>query len=116
MRPDMRPEQIATYHKGFVLVSTIKCQDTVLPYETAVSHPDFNDDKLIIVGSYSTIGEALAGHEKWIKVMTTEPLPEFLRDVGTFFAAMIVDLLNEMDPFDSEDDWRMHYRKGVQRH
>lgn len=63
-----------------IFISTAKVNDGFKPFETAVSYPDYDGGKLIIVESYNTKEEAQQGHNKWIKVMTSEVLPDFLVD------------------------------------
>jgi len=50
------------------------------PYETAVSHVDYNPSQWCIVETYTTREEAEAGHQRWIERMIgTEP-PDVLVD------------------------------------
>ena len=66
--------------EGDFLVDTAAVSDGRLPYETAIKHPEYNDGNMIIVEAYPNKEGAQAGHEKWIKTMITEPLPEVLVD------------------------------------
>ena len=63
---------------GFV--STARMTDTEKPFETGISHELYNEGYIVIVEQYDTKEEALAGHEKWVKVM--EGKPEKLIDRG----------------------------------
>jgi hypothetical protein len=62
-----------------VLVDTCAVSDGFKLYETAVGHYLYNDGSLIIVGAYETRLEAIAGHAYWVRTMTDNPLPPFLR-------------------------------------
>jgi hypothetical protein len=64
------------------IIDTCFVPDTIKGIETGISHPKYNNGRWIIVEEYSTKGEALIGHEKWVKIFT-EGLPEVLNDVST---------------------------------
>ena len=68
---------------GDLLIDTCRVTDSQHDYETAVSHPAYNDDKWVIVEVYDTEEQAREGHDKWIKVMTSTNLPARLFDVST---------------------------------
>ena len=91
--------KIANYKNNGVEVDTCYCSDTEKPIETAVHHPKYNDDKWIIVDYADTEPEALLKHNKWVKKMTFEKLPETIRDICTAGISKMVDLLND-------DEWR----------
>lgn len=63
-------------------IDTCRVFDAEKPYETAIKHPSYNNDKWIIVEEYSTIKEAEEGHKKWVSKFSSS-LPEFLIDVST---------------------------------
>lgn len=63
-----------------LFISTAKVSDGFKPFETAVGHPEYDGGKLIIVEAYDTKEKAQEGHNKWVKVMTSEVLPDFLVD------------------------------------
>lgn len=77
------PISLARYERDDgILVSTI---GPVLDrrdnkFETAVCH-ELYSERLIIVEQYGDESAALVGHEKWVSIMTHEPLPEVLTDV-----------------------------------
>jgi hypothetical protein len=75
--------KIGTYDKKDVFVSTAEVTDSDQPYETAVAHPRYNDDELVIVEMYETRKQAEKGHKKWVKKMTAKKLPKTLKDVST---------------------------------
>lgn len=102
MANNYEDRKIGRYEEGDLLVSTAWINDAAKPYETAVGHPLYNDGKLIIVEGYDTEDEAREGHQRWITVMTTEPLPKSLRDVSQTVFALLLDMV---------DDWRDKRRK-----
>lgn len=65
--------------EGFSL-STAFVRDGLKPYETAVSHPDYNDGMPIIVEAYDSVDEAKCGHARWVATMKADPLPDMLTD------------------------------------
>lgn len=92
--------KVARYEKDGVFVDTCAVTDSKQPYETAISHPNYNNDKLVIVEMYDTIEEAKKGHEEWVKRMTAKELPKSLKDVSTsdvveFGHALGIDLNEE---------------------
>lgn len=63
-----------------MIIDTCFCNDGKLPYETAVQHKEYNDNKWIIVENYPDKEQAQKGHDKWVAIMTSKELPEFLQD------------------------------------
>jgi len=61
------------------LISTIQVTDGILPFETGICHRDYSDN-VIVVESYQTKEEASSGHEKWVRTMTSDSLPDVLQD------------------------------------
>lgn len=61
------------------LISTIQTPDGILPFETGIRHRDYSDS-VIIVEAYQTKEEASSGHEKWVRTMTSDSLPDVLQD------------------------------------
>ena len=61
-------------------ISTAKVNDGRKPYETAIKHTRYHDNKITIVEAYDTVEEAKAGHERWVSTMTADQLPESLTD------------------------------------
>lgn len=75
-----------------LIISTIgDMGDTEHSYETAVSHPEYNDGRWVIVQEYDTEEDARNGHEKWLKTMTADALPNELRDVSTAGVAQMAE-------------------------
>ncbi|MDY6893925.1 MAG: hypothetical protein SVO01_00680 [Thermotogota bacterium] len=73
-------KRIDLYKNNELFVSTIQVFDGSQPYETAISHMDYNDGKWIIVQAYDTLKEAKKGHDQWIEKMTSSKLPKELTD------------------------------------
>ena len=65
---------------GLKMVSTCSVTDGREPFETAFEHPAYNNGKMVIVECYSTKEEAVIGHEKWLKLMLGNNLPDSLVD------------------------------------
>ena len=63
---------------GFI--STCSVTDGDKPYETAVKHTAYHTTDMTIVESYDTKQEAKEGHDKWLKIMTSDKLPDTLVD------------------------------------
>lgn len=76
---------------GGLVVDTCAINDSEQPYETAVSHMDYNEGGWIAVEMYEDEESALLGHEVWVARMTTEPLPVSLRDRTTCTAGKRAD-------------------------
>lgn len=67
---------------GYVVVDTSMVSDSSHPYETAVSHINYNPNSWIVVEMYNTEEEAKIGHQKWVDRMSDKDnLPETLTDV-----------------------------------
>lgn len=71
--------KVDRYEKDDLLVDTCSCTDGNHEYETAILHPEYGDN-WVIVEAYDSREQAQAGHDKWVKTMTMEPLPEVLTD------------------------------------
>lgn len=68
--------------EGKLIVSTVRVMDSEFLYETAICHRSYNLGLWVIVANYNTKKEAEAGHEEWIKTMTSDKLPDQLIDVS----------------------------------
>jgi len=73
-------EKLGRYEDGILIVDTCIAGDTGKP-ETGILHPDYHDH-FIIVEDYSCVADALAGHEKWVKLMLDPP--DELVDIDTW--------------------------------
>ena len=98
--------KVERFDEGDLSVSTCRVTDSIKPYETAVSHPQYNAGTWVIVALYDTEEEAREGHDKWVDLMTAEELPAELRDVSGAEIALLVDA------FAGEEDWRTHKRQS----
>jgi hypothetical protein len=85
-------------------ISTASVSDAAQPYETAVAHPDYNDNKWVIVETYGSRKAAEAGHEKWVATMTAKTLPGVLFDRSSAGVATLADAF-------VGDEWRTIKRK-----
>ena len=78
------------YEEGDLIIDTCSTPDGHQTYETAVMHVDYRENgKLVIVEAYDTREEAQVGHDSWVRVMTTKPLPDKLVDCCN---ALLLDL------------------------
>ena len=73
--------KVDTYDKDDLFVDTCRISDSSQPFETAIAHPDYNDNKIVIVELYDTSEEAQQGHDKWVDKMLKNP-PRQLVDVS----------------------------------
>ena len=95
--------KVARYEKGNLFVDTARVSDSSKPFETAICHPAYNDNELIIVELYDTIEEAQAGQQKWIDVMLHHP-PNCLVDVSTSCVANMLRALGDLPPYERARD------------
>lgn len=72
--------RVDRYTSDDLIVSTAEVNDGSRPYETAVKHPLYNDNKFIVVEAYDDKNDAQKGHDKWVKIMTSDKLPPMLED------------------------------------
>ena len=79
-------------------IDTVAINDSNKPFETAIKHPNYNNNEWIVVEMYDTKEEAQIGHNKWV-VLFREKLPDKLVDVSTSMAAELRDVLGS-------DEWR----------
>lgn len=86
--------KIERYNSKDFFVSTAMVTDSTQPYETAVCHKKYNNNKVIIVQMYNTKKVARLGHKKWVKKMSAKKLPSTLKDVST---ATIIKLAKVFD-------------------
>ena len=74
--------KVARYEGSDLIVSTCAVTDSDYDYETAISHPLFDHGHFIVVENCRTKEQAKASHEKWVQIMTHEPLPKELSDIS----------------------------------
>jgi hypothetical protein len=91
--------KVGRYDDGDLSISTARVTDSDWDYETAVSHPNYNDRDWVIVECYETREGAKVGHDKWVETMC-EQLPESLVDVSQAGVAILADVV-------AGDDWRI---------
>ena len=82
------------------VVSTVLVTDAEEPYETAVSHLDYNPGRWAIVATYPDEEQAALGHAAWIEKMTAKTPPKCLVDVGTS------EISKLRDEVEANTDWR----------
>ena len=102
MSKDYDERLVDNYSENGIVVDTVRVTDSPMPYETGVKHPDYSNRDWIIVDTYPTKEEAQIGHNKWVNIMTTEPLPDELIDKSLAYAAKMCDTLG--------DEWRIKKR------
>jgi hypothetical protein len=78
--------------KTGLMVSTCMVTDSDEPYETAIQHPNYNGNNIIVVEMYNNKKDAQTGHEKWVKTMTSENLPSQLKDEASSFTSKLYDI------------------------
>ena len=85
-------------------IDTCAVSDSEQPYETGISHREYNDGEWIIVEMYETKEQAKEGHKRWVDKMSSDSLPNKLVDVSTSGIAGLLDAV-------SDDDWNVFHRK-----
>ncbi len=83
MQGNYAERKVSRYEKNGLTVDTCAVTDSDKPFETAIQHKKYNDNKWIIVELYSTKAKSKIGHKKWVKQMTNKKLPFELKDVST---------------------------------
>lgn len=91
--------KIGRYDSDDLSVSTARVNDGNQPFETGVMHPDYNDGKWIIVDAYDTAEEAKEGHEMWVKIMTSDELPDTLEDCNNSKIQQLCTAMGEKPTF-----------------
>lgn len=103
MASSYETRNVDRYEKNDLIVDTAAVTDSPKPFETAISHREYNNADWIVVECYSTKEEALNGHKLWVKIMTSKSLPDEIRDVSECSAAQLKDLVG--------DKWRIKKRQ-----
>lgn len=67
--------------ENLVIDTCLVTDDPDYPYETAVSHPEYNNGEWVIVEQYLSKEDAKTGHNKWVEIMTNS-LPDELINIG----------------------------------
>lgn len=97
MADDYAERCVANFKKGKLTVDTCAVRDSDWDYETGVQHPEYNNGKWVIVQGYDSKKEALAGHNKWVRIMTGKNLPSHLKDVSTAGIAKFARVLGAIE-------------------
>ena len=108
MMGNYEERKVERFEAEDLIIDTAAVTDSTKPFETAIKSPLYNDNKWVIVELYDTKEEAIAGHKKWVSIMTSNILPKELKDVSISGVAELCDMFP--DP-DSEDNWRTHKTK-----
>jgi hypothetical protein len=77
-----KDRKVARFENEDLMIDTCSVTDGKQQYETAVQHYQYNNNDMVIVQAYDTKEEALKGHNEWVQLMTSDKLPEYLRDCG----------------------------------
>lgn len=80
------------YESDSLIIDTCQVSDGERPYETAVSHKEYNGGGWVIVEAYDTEHDALIGHRRWVDKMTSDELPPSLID-----CANVSQMCDEME-------------------
>ena len=72
------------------MIDTCYVNDGDKDYETAVEHKKYNAGKMVIVEAYDTKDEAIAGHKKWVQIMTAKVLPKKLKDCANSYISQFI--------------------------
>jgi hypothetical protein len=73
---------IDRYEAEGLIVDTAAVTDGKKPIETAIKCTRYDEQRFIVVEAYDTREEAQLGHDKWVKLMTAETLPDELVEIG----------------------------------
>jgi hypothetical protein len=92
MMNSYKERKVLRYDDGVTLsVDTCSVSDGAHPYETAVAHVGYNRGSWVVVEAYDTHEESIVGHEKWVKIMTAETLPDKLVDCCNCTIGQIIE-------------------------
>lgn len=78
MAGNYESRKVARFEKDDLLVDTAEVNDALQPYETAISHPEYDGGHWVPVEMYDTKEEAIIGHSTWVHKMTSGELPASL--------------------------------------
>ncbi len=93
---------VERYEADGLIVDTCLVTDSDQSYETAISHPSYNSGAWVIVEMYDTEGEARNGHERWVRKMIADKLPNIIVDASSSVIANLCDLVSS----EEDDRWR----------
>lgn len=103
MMDNYEERKVKNYTSDDLNIDTCAVSDSDKPYETGIQHPLYNEGKWVIVELYDTKEEAEVGHDKWVKIMTKNELPEVLKDVGTCVIAKLRDTYNGNKEYEKKE-------------
>jgi len=103
-----KERKIARYDGKYIIVDTVAVTDSDQPFETAVSCSFYNEGNWIIVEMYNTKEKAQQGHERWVKKMTGDILPEALTDVSSS------EISKKCDVVKKNKNWRLYDKQSKQ--
>ena len=58
------------------IISTVNVTEGKRPFETAISHPNYNGGDWMVIEAYDKRKTALSGHKKWVNLIRKEGLPK----------------------------------------
>ena len=67
--------EIIALDEGGLYIGELSISEREEAVKFAVQHLDCNDNEMVIVEAYDIIEEAEAGHDRWVKTMSSEALP-----------------------------------------
>lgn len=79
--------------EGFV--STCFVSDGKQPFETAISHKEWDNGKLVIVQAYDTMEEAALAHLEWVEKFKNKDFPDEIFDCKN---ALLTQLDDDFKP------------------
>jgi hypothetical protein len=103
MAGNYEQRKVARNEFDWGFISTAQVTDGSKPYETAVKHDKFNKGNMVIVESYNTKQEALEGHTRWIKTMSSTILPQKLVDCNNCELSQLGSMLGMESEYDIEE-------------
>lgn len=80
MAETIEERRIGRYETDVLIIDTCSVTDGKKPFETAVCSALINPNEFTIVEAYDNADEAKIGHEKWIRLMTSENAPHQFND------------------------------------
>ncbi len=87
------PPQLNRWTNGTALASVILASDTGL-YELGVAHPWYNDGHVIIVFASHDEPEVTSEFRRWVEILGTGQLPEYIEVPTTSFLSALIELVS----------------------
>lgn len=95
MEETYEERKIRRYENKNLIISTAIVIDSPAFAETAISHKQYNNGNWIVVENYENKKEAIKGHEKWKKKMTSKILPKNLTDISRAEIKQLCDVFSD---------------------